>query len=54
MMSEVLDKVPLGEKKAVLLGESIMRRPVYSLMLAHESEEWRAASGLETAFSPQS
>jgi len=42
-MSEVLDKVPHDcETKAVLLGQSSMLRPIYQLMLAHESEEWPA------------
>jgi hypothetical protein len=37
-MSEVLDKVPLDcETKAVLAGQSSMLRPLYQLMLAHES-----------------
>jgi EAL and modified HD-GYP domain-containing signal transduction protein len=46
-MSEVLEKVPLDhETKAVLLGQPSMLRPVYQLMLAHESGEWQAASGL--------
>jgi EAL and modified HD-GYP domain-containing signal transduction protein len=46
-MAEVLEKVPLDhETKAVLLGQPSMLRPVYQLMLAHESGEWQAASAL--------
>jgi c-di-GMP-related signal transduction protein len=43
-MTEVLERVPLDhETKAVLLGQSSVLRPVYQLMLAHESGEWDAA-----------
>src|SRR5579864_6081148 len=43
-MAEVLAKVPLDhETKAVLLGQPSVLRPVYQLMLAHESGEWEAA-----------
>jgi c-di-GMP-related signal transduction protein len=43
-MSAVLDKVPLDkETKAVLLGQPSLLRPVFQLMLAHESGEWEAA-----------
>jgi c-di-GMP-related signal transduction protein len=46
-MSEVLEKVPLDhETKAVLLGQPSMLRPVYQLMLAHESGEWQVTAGL--------
>ncbi len=46
-MSEVLEKIPLDlETKAVLLGQPSVLRPVYQLMLAHESGEWDAASNL--------
>jgi EAL and modified HD-GYP domain-containing signal transduction protein len=43
-MARVLDKIPLDHAtKAVLLGQSSQLRPVYQLMLAHESGEWEAA-----------
>jgi len=46
-MSAVLEKVPLDkETKAVLLGQPSVLRPVYQLMLAHESGEWQAAAQL--------
>jgi EAL and modified HD-GYP domain-containing signal transduction protein len=46
-MQEVLDKIPLDhETKAVLLGQPSPLRPVYQLMLAHESGEWEAAAEL--------
>ena len=46
-MAEVLDKIPLDhETKAVLLGQPSLLRPVYQLMLAHESGEWEAAARL--------
>jgi c-di-GMP-related signal transduction protein len=46
-MAEVLEKIPLDyETKAVLLGQSSILRPVFQLMLAHESGEWEAASQL--------
>ena len=46
-MVEVLERVPLDhETKAVLLGQSSLLRPVYQLVLAHESGEWQAASQL--------
>jgi c-di-GMP-related signal transduction protein len=46
-MTEVLERVPLDrETKAVLLGQPSLLRPVYQLMLAHESGEWEAAAGL--------
>ena len=42
-MSEILEKIPLDrETKAVLRGESSSLRPIYQLMLAHESGEWEA------------
>lgn len=42
-MSQVLEKVPLDmQTKAVLRGEPSLLRPIYQLMLAHESGEWRA------------
>jgi EAL and modified HD-GYP domain-containing signal transduction protein len=41
-MAEVLDRVPLDhETKAVLLGQPSVLRPVFQLMLAHESGEWK-------------
>jgi c-di-GMP-related signal transduction protein len=46
-MAEVLEKIPLDkETKAVLLGQPSALRPVYQLMLAHESGEWDAAGEL--------
>jgi c-di-GMP-related signal transduction protein len=49
-MTEVLDKVPLDrETKAVLMGQPSLLRPVYQLMLAHESGEWEAATDLSTS-----
>ena len=46
-MAEVLDKIPLDQAtKAVLLGQPSVLRPVYQLMLAHESGEWEAATRL--------
>ena len=46
-MAEVLDKLPLDhETKTVLLGQPSLLRPVYQLMLAHESGEWEAARQL--------
>ncbi len=47
-MAEVLAKIPLDhETKAVLLGQPSLLRPIYQLMLAHESGEWEAARALE-------
>ncbi len=44
-MAEVLDKIPLDHAtKAVLLGQPSVLRPVFRLMLAHESGEWKAAA----------
>ena len=46
-MEDVLGKIPLDhETKAVLLGQPSLLRPVYQLMLAHESGEWEAAAEL--------
>lgn len=46
-MPDVLDRVPLDhETKAVLLGKPSELRPIYQLMLAHESGEWEAAEQL--------
>jgi c-di-GMP-related signal transduction protein len=46
-MVDVLEKIPLDhETKAVLLGRPSVLRPVYQLMLAHESGEWEAAAEL--------
>jgi len=46
-MEVVLEKIPLDhETKAVLLGKASVLRPVYQLMLAHESGEWEAAASL--------
>jgi EAL and modified HD-GYP domain-containing signal transduction protein len=49
-MAEVLDKLPLDrETKAVLSGHPSPLRPVFQLMLAHESGEWAAAAELSVA-----
>lgn len=46
-IEDVLEKIPLDhETKAVLLGQPSLLRPVYQLMLAHESGEWEAAAEL--------
>ena len=46
-MAEVLEKIPLDHAtKAVLLGQPSELRPVFQLMLAHESGEWAAAAEL--------
>jgi c-di-GMP-related signal transduction protein len=46
-MSKVLEKVPIDrETKAVLLGQPSILRPIYQLMLAHESGEWQAAKDI--------
>ena len=46
-MADVLERVPLDhETKAVLLGQPSVLRPVFQLMLAHESGEWEAAAQL--------
>lgn len=46
-MADVLDRVPLDhETKAVLLGKPSALRPIFQLILAHESGEWEAAEQL--------
>lgn len=46
-MSEILEKIPLdNETKAVLRGEPSILRPIYQLMLAHESGEWEASRAI--------
>ena len=46
-MADVLEKIPLDHAtKAVLLGQASPLRPVFQLMLAHESGEWEAAAAL--------
>ena len=46
-MTDVLEKIPLDHAtKAVLLGQPCALRPVFQLMLAHESGEWEAAATL--------
>jgi c-di-GMP-related signal transduction protein len=46
-MADVLERVPLdADTKAVLLGQPSLLRPVYQLILAHESGEWEAARDL--------
>jgi c-di-GMP-related signal transduction protein len=54
-MADVLERVPLDqETKAVLLGQPSLLRPVYQLMLAHESGEWEAARELAAALELES
>jgi len=54
-MAEVLERIPLDQAtKAVLLGKPSPLRPVYQLMLAHESGEWEAAAGLSRDLSVDS
>jgi c-di-GMP-related signal transduction protein len=46
-MAELLEKIPLDQAtKAVLLGQPTALRPVFQLILAHESGEWQAAADL--------
>jgi len=46
-MEAVLEKIALDHAtKAVLLGQPSVLRPVFQLMLAHESGEWEAAGEL--------
>ncbi len=46
-MEEALEKIPLDrETKAVLLGQPSILRPVFQLILAHESGEWAASAEL--------
>jgi len=46
-MEAVLEKIPLDvTTKSVLLGQPSVLRPVFQLMLAHESGEWEAAAAL--------
>ena len=46
-MESVLERIPIDhETKAVLLGKPSALRPVFRLMLAHESGEWAAAESL--------
>jgi c-di-GMP-related signal transduction protein len=46
-VSAIMDKIPLdGETKAALRGEPSLLRPIYQLMLAHESGEWEATRGI--------
>ena len=46
-MEAVLEKIPLDSAtKAVLLGQPSILRPMFQLMLAHESGEWAAAKSL--------
>ena len=49
-MPDLLERVPVDrETKAVLLGQASMFRPVYQLMLAHDSGEWTAGASLSAA-----
>lgn len=49
-MAEVLGKISLDRAtKAVLLGRPSALRPIYRLMLAHESGEWEAAAELSVS-----
>jgi EAL and modified HD-GYP domain-containing signal transduction protein len=46
-ISEILNKIPLDSAtKAVLRGERSLLRPIYQLMLAHESGEWDACHAI--------
>ena len=46
-MADVLTRIPIdAATKAVLLGQPSPLRPVFQLMLAHESGEWDAAAAL--------
>jgi c-di-GMP-related signal transduction protein len=46
-MTDVLERIPLDHAtKAVLLGKPSVLRPVFQLMLAHESGEWEVAAEL--------
>jgi EAL and modified HD-GYP domain-containing signal transduction protein len=46
-MADILDKIPLdAESKAVLRGEPSSLRPIYQLILAHESGEWEPAGSI--------
>ncbi|MGC2819612.1 MAG: HDOD domain-containing protein [Candidatus Sulfotelmatobacter sp.] len=46
-ISEILNKIPLDSAtKAVLRGERSLLRPIYQLMLAHESGEWDASHAI--------
>jgi EAL and modified HD-GYP domain-containing signal transduction protein len=46
-MAEILEKISLdSETKAALRGEPSSLRPIYQLILAHESGEWEAARSL--------
>jgi EAL and modified HD-GYP domain-containing signal transduction protein len=49
-MAEVLEKIPLDHAtKAALLGQPRELRPMFQLMLAHESGEWEAAAELSAS-----
>jgi c-di-GMP-related signal transduction protein len=49
-MAEVLERIPLDHAtKAVLSGQPSVLRPVFQLMLAHESGEWQAAAELSAS-----
>lgn len=51
-MAKVLDKVPLDqEAKAALLGGPSRLRPLYELMLAQESGDWRRTAELTSSLS---
>ena len=44
------EKIPLdGATKATLLGQTSELRPVFQLMLGHESGEWEAAAELSAS-----
>jgi c-di-GMP-related signal transduction protein len=46
-MADILEKIPVdSETKMVLRGEPSALRPIYQLILAHESGEWEAARAL--------
>ena len=46
-MEAILEKIPVDSAtRSVLLGQPSVLRPVFQLMLAHESGEWEAAGAL--------
>lgn len=48
-METILERIPLDSPtKSVLLGQPSVLRPVFQLMLAHESGEWEAAAALSS------
>ena len=53
-MEAVLEKIPLNAPtKSVLLGQPRVLRPVFQLMLAHESGKWETAAALSEGVAPR-